>query len=70
MSSVHNLPKKISQIFPGNPVVGLQVVEQHVGADDQVTSVEGVDLIPTLKYVFVILPDGVVWNRCALLRQL
>ncbi len=51
VTSIHNLPKKISQIFPGYPVVGFQVVEQHVGADDQVASVEGIDLVPTLLHI-------------------
>ena len=39
----------VPQIFPGNPVVGLQVVVEDVGADDQVAGVERVDLVPALQ---------------------
>ena len=39
----------LPQIFPGNPVVGLQVVVEDVGADDQVAGVERVDLVPALQ---------------------
>jgi hypothetical protein len=49
VASVHDFSEEISQIFPRDPVVGLQVVEEDIGADDQVASVEWVDLVPTLK---------------------
>jgi hypothetical protein len=36
------------EVLPRNSVVGFQIVVQHVGADDQVTRVERVDLVPAL----------------------
>ncbi len=49
MTPVHDFTEKVSEIFPRNSVVGLQVVEQHVRADDQVAGVERVNLVPALK---------------------
>ena len=48
VTSVHDFSKEVPEIFPRDPVVGLQVVEEDVGADDQVARVERVDLVPTL----------------------
>ena len=49
MSTVHDFAKEISEILPGDPVVGFQVVEEDVHADHQVARVEGVRFIPALK---------------------
>jgi hypothetical protein len=48
VTSIHDFSKKISEILPRDPVVGFQVVEEDVGADDQVARVERVDLVPAL----------------------
>jgi uncharacterized tellurite resistance protein B-like protein len=47
--SIHDFAKQVSQVLPRDPVVSLQVVVQHVHADDQVTRVERVRLVPALK---------------------
>ena len=49
MPAVHDLAKEVPQILPGNPVVGLQIVEEDVGADDEVARVERVRLVPPLR---------------------
>ena len=51
MSAVHDLAEEVPQILPGDPVVGLQVVEEDVGADDEVACVERVRLVPPLMKV-------------------
>ena len=42
VSSVHDLPKEIAEVGPGDFGVGFQVVVQHVDANGKVASVEGV----------------------------
>ena len=49
MSAVHDLAEEVPQIFPWNPVVRLQIVEEDVRADDQVTRIEWVRLVPPLN---------------------
>ncbi len=51
MTSVHDFSKEISEIFPRNSIVGFQVVVEDVHADDQVTGVERVGLVPTLEKI-------------------
>ena len=41
----------VPQIFPRNPVVGLQVVVEDVHADHQVAGVERVRFVPTLNEI-------------------
>ena len=48
VSAVHDLSEEVPEVLPGDPVVGLQVVEEHVGADHQVPRVERVRLVPAL----------------------
>ena len=57
MSAVHDLAEEVPQILPGDPVVGLQVVEEDVGADDEVARVERVRLVPPLRSEFPPLRD-------------
>ena len=46
---VHNLPEPVPEVLPRHPVVGLQVVVEHVAGDDQVARVERVGLVPPLR---------------------
>ena len=48
MASIHDLSEEVPQVLPGDPVVGLQVVVEDVHADDQVSRVERVRLVPAL----------------------
>ncbi len=48
VTTIHDLAKKITEVFPRDPVVGLQVVVEDVHADDQVTGVERIRFVPAL----------------------
>jgi len=48
MATIHDFSKKISQIFPWNPIICLKVVEQDIHAYDKISSVERIVLVPTL----------------------
>ena len=54
------LTKKISQIFPGDTIISLQIIVKDIHTDNKISSIERVDLIPSLdleknecyKYLF------------------
>jgi len=52
MTTVHDISEQIAQIFPWNLGIALQVVEQNVAADGQVTRVEGIVSVPALGAEF------------------
>ena len=48
MTAIHDLTKKVLQVFPWNPVIGLQVVVKDIAGDDKVSCVVRVSLVPAL----------------------
>ena len=49
MLMINIFPEPVPEVLPRHPVVGLQVVVQHVAGDDQVARVERVGLVPPLR---------------------
>ena len=48
VTAIHDLTKKVLQVFPWNPVIGLQVVVKDIARDDKVSCVVRVGLVPAL----------------------
>ena len=42
------LTKKVSQIFPGDTIISLQIIVEDIHTDNKISSIEWVDLIPSL----------------------
>ena len=49
VSPVHDLTKQVSQILPGHSVVSLKIIVEDIATDDKISSVERINLIPTLR---------------------
>ena len=58
MTTVHDISEQIAQIFPRHFGIALQVVEQNVAADGQVTRVEGIVSVPALGAEFASLGNN------------
>ena len=42
------LTKKVSQIFPGDTIISLQIIVEDIHTDNKISSIKRVDLIPSL----------------------
>ena len=43
------LTKKVSQIFPGDTIISLQIIVEDIHTDNKISSIEWIDLIPSLN---------------------
>lgn len=43
------LTKKVSQIFPRDTIISLQIIVEDIHTDNKISSIEWVDLIPSLE---------------------
>ena len=42
------LTKKVSQIFPGDTIISLQIIVEDIHTNNKISSIKRVDLIPSL----------------------
>lgn len=57
MSSVHDLSEEVPQVLPRHARIGLQVVEQHVHTDGQVSKIERVTSVKKIIKVWKLRPS-------------
>ena len=49
ISNNFKLTKKVSQIFPGDTIISLQIIVEDIHTDNKISSIEWIDLIPSLN---------------------
>ena len=58
MTTVHNFTKEISKIVPWNFAISFQVIVKDINRDRQVTNIEWIGSIPTLRTEFSSFADN------------
>ena len=58
MATVHDLTEQVAQIFPRHFGIALQIIEQDIGAYDQISRVEGIVSVPALGAEFASLGNN------------